>query len=382
MERRQLILQRTREWFGDRVSDLAQTVWHDRQLMRGWEEPAHLRAALRRSVRGGEEGESSDSTVVTMGRCAGEPEPGPQREAVGRLLEAGAVALELMAASPSPDLSAEQLLGLECVLLLHARPALVTDDGQFTPGPATWSRLEAEREDITLALRGVGRIEMFGHPECNWAGSGFLANETTLLTTRRTAMEFAESAGDDVRFRPGISAWMDYRCTEQPVSTAGYRVCSVRGMHPVYDLAVLEVEPAHPNGGTSPTPLGLAANAPENVEGRPVYLISYPVRDSRRPDPEPVCRIFRDVFGSKRVQPGTLRDAPVPRRRIDAARLRTAGEFVGRLRRRPRNPPGARPASVRTLSGTGLCRPVVGPPRRPADAALGCDVRRCQPRGL
>src|SRR5262249_6922366 len=41
--------------------------------------------------------------------------------------------------------------------------------------------------------------------------------------------------------------------------------------------------------------------------GGPVYLVGYPVRDARRGEPEPVARIFRDVYNVKRVQPGTLR---------------------------------------------------------------------------
>ena len=51
----------------------------------------------------------------------------------------------------------------------------------------------------------------------------------------------------------------------------------------------------------------LAAQPPSQLEGRQVYLIGYPVRDARRNDPEPVTRIFRDVYNVKRIQPGLLR---------------------------------------------------------------------------
>src|SRR5205807_2399534 len=71
---------------------------------------------------------------------------------------------------------------------------------------------------------------------------------------------------------------------------------------------LLEVEPPQrqPNG-SSPTPLAVAAQSPFQLEGREVYLIGYPIRDARRNDPEPITRIFRDVYNVKRVQPGTLR---------------------------------------------------------------------------
>ena len=61
------------------------------------------------------------------------------------------------------------------------------------------------------------------------------------------------------------------------------------------------------SNGSGPALLALAAQAPPRIEGRPVYLVGYPVRDARRGEPEPVARIFRDVYNVKRVQPGTLR---------------------------------------------------------------------------
>jgi len=126
------------------------------------------------------------------------------------------------------------------------------------------------------------------------------------MTTRRTAELFIENRNAAWQFRPGITTWMDYRSGYQSVASAGYRVRSVVGVHDQYDLALLEVERPHVNG-SAPTPLALAAAAPTQLEDRPVYLIGYPVRDARRNEPEPIARIFRDVYNVKRVQPGLLR---------------------------------------------------------------------------
>jgi len=178
--------------------------------------------------------------------------------------------------------------------------------------PPFWNILEDQREDIEMVQRGVGRVELLGHPELDWAGTGFLISDNCLLTTRRTAELFAERNQDNNwQFRPGISAWMDYRPGYQAVSTAGYRVRGVIGVHETYDLSLLEVEAPQLNG-QSPTPLPLFGGTspvlnPNNFQGRPVYLIGYPVRDARRNEPELVSRIFRDVYNVKRVQPGTLR---------------------------------------------------------------------------
>jgi hypothetical protein len=157
-----------------------------------------------------------------------------------------------------------------------------------------------------MAQRGVGRIELLGHPEYDWAGTGFLVNDDVLMTSRRTAEVFIENRNGVWQFRPGITTWMDYRSPYQCVSSAGYRVRGVIGVHDRYDLALLEVERPQINGAT-PTPLALSALPPAQTENRPVYLIGYPVRDARRNEPEAIARIFRDVYNVKRVQPGQLR---------------------------------------------------------------------------
>jgi hypothetical protein len=312
MDRRQMIVQRVREFFGDRVEDVVHMVRQDRQELRGWQEPAHVRAVVRRTIR--EEGSADDagrsSTAtqlnIEFGRAAGEPDRGQQREAVGGLLETGAVGLEKAARNAANDLSAEEVVGLECVLLLYGRPALLVSDGNLASVPPLWNLLEDQREDIEMAQRGVGRIELLGHPEYDWAGTGFLVNDNILMTTRRIAEIFIENRNGGWQFRPGITTWMDYRSSYQSVSSAGYRVRNVVGVHDRYDLALLEVERPQING-TAPTPLALAAAPPPQIEGRQVYLIGYPVRDARRNEPESISRIFRDVYNVKRVQPGILR---------------------------------------------------------------------------
>jgi hypothetical protein len=310
MDRRQLVVQRARELFADRLEDVVHMVRRDRQELRGWEEPAHLRAVVRRAGReraaGGAESQEVAVAELEFGRGSAEPDRGQQREAIGQLLEAGASALEKLCHGPTSELSAEEQIGLESVLLLYARPAVLVSQGRLGSVPPFWNVLEDQRDDIEVAQRGVGRIELFGHPEYDWAGTGFLINETCLLTTRATAELFVENRNQQWQFRPGITAWMDYRSQYPPVASAGYRVRAVFGVHDQYDLALLEVEPPQPNGG-APTPLFLAAQPPAQLDGRQVYLVGYPIRDTRRNEPEVIARVFRDVYNVKRLQPGRLR---------------------------------------------------------------------------
>jgi hypothetical protein len=313
MDRKQLVVERTRAVFGERLDDVLHMVRQDRQDMRGWQEPAHIRAVLRRRtvrVNSDNVNESGDVAVTEapFARGAGEPDPGQQRECLGQILETGAYALEKVVRENNPDLTTEQRFALECILLMYGRPALEVNQDRLANVPPFWNILEDQREDIEMAQRGVGRIELFGHPEYDWAGTGFLVNETTLLTTRRTAEIFIENRNEQWQFRPGITAWMDYSSEYQNVASAGYRVRTVMGVHNTYDVAFLEVEPPQfqPNG-SNPTPLVLAAQSPFQIENRQVYMIGYPIRDARRNDPEMVTRIFRDVYNVKRVQPGMLR---------------------------------------------------------------------------
>jgi Trypsin-like peptidase domain len=210
-------------------------------------------------------------------------------------------------AAPAPELTPEDLFGLECVVLLYGRPALLVSQERLAQAPSFWNALEDQREDIELTQRGVGRIELVGHPDYDWAGTGFLVGETCLMTTRSVAQIFVERQEAGARqFRPGISAWMDYQADYQRPASAAYRIQRVLGVHDRYDLALLEVEPPQHSGEVA-TPLALASQAPSRLDGQHVYLVSYPVRDALRNEPESIARVFRDGYNVKRVQPGTLR---------------------------------------------------------------------------
>src|SRR5262249_41890476 len=122
MDRKQILVQRAREFFGDRLDAVLHMVQQDRRALHGWEEPPHLRAVLRRAIcEGAPAGTGAAPTTVAEYECdrgAGEPQAGQQREAVGQLLEAGGSALEKLSQNQAPDLTAAELWGLGSGLLL------------------------------------------------------------------------------------------------------------------------------------------------------------------------------------------------------------------------------------------------------------------------
>ena len=91
MDRRQQVSQRVREYFGERLDDVIEMVRQDRQDMRSWQEPAHVRGMMR-SARRQENGEDRNSDTLTeralgeadLGSTLGEPDAGRRREMTAR----------------------------------------------------------------------------------------------------------------------------------------------------------------------------------------------------------------------------------------------------------------------------------------------------------
>lgn len=300
-----LLIARAKDTFGDRVEDVIYMVQQDRGELEARHEPSHIWAAVTKSFRKAET--TSDSAGAVELQTRTESDRRTKREAIRSLLEWGGNALKRIAHQDEGDLSGQELLGLESVLLFYGRPAISLDwQGRMGNVPPFWNVLEDQRENIEVAQRGVGRIELLGHPDFEWAGTGFLVSETAILTTRGTASLFIENRGDNWQFRPDMSAWMDYRARNSSVANARYRIRSVLGVHDRYDVALLEVEPPQ-HSLDAPKPLSLAAQCPDPLIGRFVYLIGYSVHDSRREEPDTIARIFFESYDVKRVQPGTLR---------------------------------------------------------------------------
>jgi hypothetical protein len=297
------------ECFRDLVGDWLETLLHvvrlDWQELRGWEQPAHLRAVLDRDDESPNPNAPSSLPESAQSELT-QAHVSQQREGLGGLLEAGAAGVEKLLRQEQHNLSKEEAAGLECLLVLYVRPAVLVSHNHIAGISPLWGLLEDQRQDIVISQSGVGRIEMLGHPELDWAGTGFLVSENCLLTTRRIAELFAEGQGNHLCFRPGITTWMDYRSGSQRVASAGYRVRAIRGLHDRYDLAVMEVEPPE-NQKESPTPLAIGGQAPADLDRRPVYLVGFPFRDERRQESQLLEELFRHGASGKRIHPGMIR---------------------------------------------------------------------------
>lgn len=226
-----------------------------------------------------------------------------QREAT---IEAGKRGLErVLEQGAEAPLSPEEQFGLEAIVLLVGRPALLIQDGRFAAAPADWSVLEEHRAAIQQTIQSVGRVEVSGHPNLEWVGTGFLVARDVLMTNRHVAMEFTAPKGNGRwGIAPGIRASVDFREEHLGMQSSEVRIKGLIGIHGKYDMALFRLEA----GGDLPEPLPLSSGPGpvEQLPGRQLYVVGYPAWDGRRNDPEPMQRLFANVYNVKRLQPGSF----------------------------------------------------------------------------
>ncbi|WP_158848771.1 trypsin-like serine peptidase [Saccharothrix deserti] len=215
------------------------------------------------------------------------------------LVDLGARALRTLRESgPDAEISDEEALGLEAIVNLALRPALLMRKGEFEPPEVTWRVLETFRDSIRDASSRVGRIQLanpgFGAPP--YLGTGFLVGDGVIMTNGHVARAMRMPDGS---YPPG-RATLDF--TDNPDAGGSTRVDIVEmiGVHPGYpprpDLALFRADVATP-------PFVVRSVPPEPLTGRVVYVMGYPARDDRN-EADAMRRVFADIYNVKRLQPG------------------------------------------------------------------------------
>ena len=170
------------------------------------------------------------------------------KRAIGKIRERGREA----------DISPDEQVGLEAIILLTGRPAILIQDGVFMPPPPEWAELEAQRDQIQATFRSVGRIEVEGHPALDWVGTGFLVGEDVVMTNRHVAVEFARQSGRGWVFEPGMKPRIDYAEDLNATRPAEFKLLEVLGIHDSLDLALFRVA-TKAAGLKTPKPLPIAS---------------------------------------------------------------------------------------------------------------------------
>ena len=73
--------------------------------------------------------------------------------------------------------------------------------------------LKGAKDPLTKACAAVGRIDLTGHEEFQWIGTGWLADRDVMVTNRHVALAFAERGSLEFRtsYLGAIGASIDFR---------------------------------------------------------------------------------------------------------------------------------------------------------------------------
>jgi V8-like Glu-specific endopeptidase len=267
-------------------------------------------AAVLRRVAGGRPRSASPAFEVMADVADAESAAAEQVLADGR--RAVVKLRQMRDRPPPPPLTPGEQIGLEAVILLFGRPALLVQNGTFPAPPTGWEALDANRQQIESSLKSVGRIDLLNR---GMLGTGFLVAPNVVMTNRHVAEVFSlPSDTGGWSFKLGRTPAIDYLEESGSTGSATFKVRKVIGIHPDVriDLALLEVEPTAmpgaPAGFTVPAVLPIAGTEPV-VTGTDfnVYLVGYPASDNQGiTPPDVLSRIFGDVLEVKRLQPGTM----------------------------------------------------------------------------
>jgi hypothetical protein len=203
------------------------------------------------------------------------------------------------------DLSIEEMLGVEAIVLARDRPAVFVRAGTYDQIGGVWTGLDtsAARERINPLLGSIGRIELPNMHTIPYGGTGFLVGDDLLMTNRHVARLFTEGLGTRrLLYRPGDAA-VDFKCEvdSQPDPATMFTVERVLMVHPYWDMALLKVSGL----AGRYRPLTLSVQAPDDLVDHTMMAVGYPARDPRN-DMGLQDRIFGGVFNVKRLQPGKV----------------------------------------------------------------------------
>lgn len=195
---------------------------------------------------------------------------------------------------------------VEAIVHTTHRPAVFISHGQFNRPPAPWQHLSEDgiRQRLENAIMSIGRIELPGLVSIPFGGTGFVVGQDLIMTNRHVAEIFASGIGiEKLQFkRDATAAFNPLREHQGEFSdTDNLQIVDIVMIHPFWDMALLRV-----SGIDKRCPaLTLGATPIEDYIGNDIAVIGYPAQDHRN-DLELQNRIFNNVYGVKRLQPGKI----------------------------------------------------------------------------
>jgi len=198
----------------------------------------------------------------------------------------------------------------EAIVMLYGYPSLLVQKGTFVePENQTWRRrLEPDRARINHVLANSGRVDVEGHRSKKWLGTAWRVDETTFITNRHVATDFAEAIAGGHRIRRRMKVRIDLAEEHESDEQLEYLIGSILHIEDIsipgnVDMAVLKMHASAADIAGDPIELALNGKVPEFIG-----IAGYPARDWRNPE-DPMNRIFGGIFDVKRFAPGRVMEA-------------------------------------------------------------------------
>lgn len=228
-----------------------------------------------------------------------------------KVMEAGTRAVaKINKEGESAKLTSDEKTGLEAIIHVFGRPAILIQNGTFAAAPEGWEILEEHRKAIESKFPSVGRIEELKKLNGGMIGTGFLVADDVIMTNRHVARFFSiEGLNNNWKLKIGMKPIIDYVEEEGAETSAEFRITEIVGIHETLDMALLRVEKTSQTspGIKQPKPLTIASSEPDLSDVRKVYVVGYPASDNGGVTPDEVLlRLFSSVFEVKRLQPGEI----------------------------------------------------------------------------
>lgn len=204
----------------------------------------------------------------------------------------------------------------EAIILEYGRPALLVQSDDFVVAESDeWNnRLRPTKSLIRRVLKSVGRIELIGHPDFPWVGTGWQITDDIIVTNRHVALEFGVRKGKGFIFKLNpeglpIQAQIDYReeyrQSNSPLEFKIEKILFISDLkNNAPDVAFLKLEKS--SRLPDPLPLKIKGITKSDFIG----VVGYPAKDGRRNDETVMEKIFGDIYNVKRLQPGQITHYP------------------------------------------------------------------------
>jgi endonuclease G len=189
----------------------------------------------------------------------------------------------------------------EAIIIREGYPSLLVRGGTFDePKLQTWrNRLDPNRAAIDGAIASVGRVELAGHHQFKWVGTGWVLDEAVIVTNRHVAAIFVASGQGGIR--DGLSVTVDffeeYENTRELLAAVS-EVIHVEAAGGA-DMALLRLD-RRAASKLNLTPVPVVDRVRDDAT---IGVIGYPAYDPRN-NPDDMSRIFDDVYDKKRFAPG------------------------------------------------------------------------------